>query len=223
MPITQILLTANSALNTGPGSYFQSGNVTNWGSFTIPGPTLNNNFLFPGGSTGLTQTFNGIDQFVTTQLIYSVSQLYLNLWFYPTSSNRIVMTSQGQFAENNDYHHSLLEINSDLTVSGGFWNGSIVREVTTANTVTLNAWNHVYLRYNGTVALLQLNGATAVTDTHSWSSPASQSLPLAIGFGTISGTNMGVNGRYTGSIAEFRLDTANTASNWDATRSIYGL
>lgn len=232
MPITQVLLTASTAapLPEPPspdGYYYQSGNQTSWASVGVGDgkPFYNSVYYFPDTlTTGATWDFNGADQYMTTQGIFSVSQLYLNLWFYPTASGRIIMTIQGSQLEITGYHHSALEVNANLTVSGGFWNGASVQEMTTANTVTLDAWNHIYLRHNGTQALLQLNGATAVTDTHVWDSPnVNGGLPLVIGFGITSTTNMGNNGRYSGSIAEFRLDTANTASNYDATRSIYEL
>lgn len=158
--------------------------------------------------------FNGVDNLMITPASGGFTQVYMNVWFYPTANGRILMTIHDIAIENTGYHHSALEINADNTVSGKFWANPYI---TTANTVTLNAWNHIYFRHNGTQALLQLNGGTAVTQNGTWSYPSQ----ILVGFGTTSITNNGISARYQGMLAEFRLNSSNTASNYDSTRSIY--
>ena len=221
MPITQVLLTATASAAPPPvtpdGTFFYNGSPLAWGSVGINGnkPVYDANYAFPDGqTTGQSWGFNGNDNLMTTPTSAGFTQIYMNIWFYPYANGRILMTLQGQLAENTSYHHSALEINANNTVSGRFWpNGYI----TTANTVTLNAWNHIYFRHNGTQALLQLNGGTAVTQNNAWSYPPS----LVVGFGTTSVTNNAYSARYNGMLAEFRLNSSSTASNYDSTRSKY--
>ena len=205
---------------TPDGTYYYNDNATSWGFAGVGQnkPLYNANFYFPDNVTiAPVWDFNGSNQLMTTQAYSGISQLYLNLWFYPTATGRIVMTIQDSFNENTGYHHAALEINANQTISGGFWSGSGIETMTTTNSVTLNSWNHVYLRHNGTQALLQLNDGASVTVTHSWAPPTA----LVMGFGTLSVSNSGNNARYQVLTAEFRANTSNTANNYDATRSIY--
>ena len=227
MPITQILLTTASQGGGGgggggttPDGDFYLDNIPSaWGSVgTQPDnkPSYNSSYGFPDTvTTGPTWDFNGSNQFMTTGPINGVTQLYLNIWFYPTAVGRILMTTQGQMAENDGYHHTALEINANGTVSGKFWPNSYM---TTDNAVTLNQWNHIYFRHTGSQALIQLNGGTATTANNSWSYP---SPALVLGFGTTSITNNGISARYQGLIADVFLASTNTASNYENTRSKY--
>jgi Concanavalin A-like lectin/glucanases superfamily len=221
MPITQVLLTATAAAAPPPvtpdGTFFYNGSPLAWGSVGINGnkPVYDGSYAFPDFQTlGQSWGFNGNDNLMTTPISNGFTQIYMNIWFYPYANGRILMTIQNTLGEGLSYHHTALEINANNTVSGKFWaNGYI----TTANTVTLNAWNHIYFRHNGTQALLQLNGGTAVTQNGTWSYPT----PLVVGFGTTSVTNNGYSARYNGMLAEFRLNSSSTASNYDSTRSKY--
>lgn len=221
-PFQQVVFgtTFTGILTPPDGSYYYNDSLVSWGFAGVGAnkPTYNASFSFPDNVTvGPIWDFNGSNQLMTTQSYSGLTQLYLNLWFYPTAAGRIIMTIQDSFAEDTGYHHAALEINANQTISGGFWNGSNIQTITTANGVTMDSWNHVYLRHNGTQALLQLNDGTAVTSTHTWSPPTT----LVLGFGTISGTNSGNNARYQGVTAEFRANNSNTANNYDATHSIY--
>lgn len=230
MSIIQAIIGTNLTISAGggggggvtpDGTHFWDGSPIVWGSAGIDPnkPTYNATYNFPDGTTtGQMWDFNGVDNLMTTGVFSNVSQVYMNIWFYPTAAGRILMTIQGQTTENVNYHHAALTINGNDTITGGFWAGMNISPMTTANTVTLNAWNHIYFRHNGTQALLQLNGGTAVTATHSWEL---QSNPFVAGFGTTSITNNGISARYQGMLAEFRLNSSNTASNYDSTRSIY--
>ena len=223
MPITQILLTAASQGGGGgttPDGDFYLNNIPSaWGSVGIQPdnkPFYNSSSNFPDTVTsGPTWDFNGSNQFMTTGAINGVTQLYLNIWFYPTAVGRILMTTQGQMAENDGYHHTALEINANGTVSGKFWPNSYM---TTDNAVTLNQWNHIYFRHTGSQALIQLNGGTATSANNSWSYPTPA---LVLGFGTTSITNNGISARYQGLIADVFLASTNTASNYEDTRLKY--
>lgn len=220
MPITQIFLTSNAGGGPPPpspqGTHYNNSLMVNWGSVGIDPdfPTYTASYTLPDTvNTAQIWEFNGSSQWMTTQNNTGFTQFYMNLWFYPTSSGRILMTIQDtQTGEGVAYHHSALEINSNLTVSGKFWANTYL---TTGNTVTLNAWNHVYFRHNGTQTLLQLNGGTAVTANNSWSYPAS----LVLGFGTTSITNNGNSARYQGQISTFEMSSSSMSSNFDSTRT----
>jgi len=223
MPITQILLTATTAQGGGgttPDGDFYLNNIPSaWGSVGLQPdnkPSYNSSYNFPDGTTSApTWDFSGSNQFMTTGTINGVTELYLNMWFYPTAAGRVLMTIQGQLAENNGYHHTALEINANGTVSGRFWSNSYM---TTDNAVTLNQWNHIYFRHTGSQALIQLNGGTATTANNSWTYPTPS---LVLGFGTTSITNNGISARYQGLIADVFLASTNTASNYEDTRSKY--
>lgn len=225
MPITQVLLTTSAVAAPPPppptpdGQYLAEDGAVNWLSVSQNKPGYNTNYSFPDNQTvGTVWNFNGVNNWMVTQNHIAFNQMYINMWFYPTASGRIILTIQDTLVENTSYHHATLEINSNNTVSAGFWNGSIITSVTSANTVTLNTWNHVYFRQSSNQILLQVNGGTAVTINNVWNKPAGA---LYIGIGTFSVTAMGNSGRYAGYLAEFRMNSTNTANNYMETRSRY--
>lgn len=227
MPITQVLLTTSAVAAPPPppppptpdGQYLAEDSAINWGSVSENKPGYATNVPFPDNQTlGTVWEFNGTNNWMLTQNHILFNQMYINMWFYPTDDGRIILTIQETPTENTAYHHATLEINSNRTVSGGFWNGVSLTSVTSTDTVTLYAWNHIYFRQSANQILLQVNGGTAVTANNVWGKPGGA---LYIGVGTTSGTNMGNSGRYSGSLAEFRMNSSNTASNYMSTRSRY--
>ena len=226
MPITQILLTASTAGGGGggggsvnpDGTFLINGVTIPWGSAGIAPtkPTYNSSYLLPDGNSNIQMwEFNGSNHLMTTPINTGFTDLYMNIWFYPTAQGRTLMTVQNTLGEQISYHHTGLEINSNGTVTGTFYSNAYI---TTANAVNLNQWNHIYFRNNGTQTLLQLNGGTAVTANQIWARPTN----LVLGFGTVSITGSGSNySRYQGWLGEFEMSPVNMASNYDATRVKY--
>ena len=229
MPITQVLLTASAAAAPPPppppptpdGQYYSDETLLTWGSVGVgqTKPSYNASYSYPDNTTvAPIWDFNGTDQYMTTQATNGYTQIYMNLWFYPTAAGRVIMTIQGSLVEDSGYTHSALEIAANQTVIGAFWAGMNLVSVTTANSVTLNAWNHIYFRQNANEILLQLNGGTAVTANNTWSLPTPA---MVIGIGTTSSMNSGYSARFEGSLAEFRMNSTNTPSNYTFTRTKY--
>ena len=205
---------------TPDGQYYSNETLLTWGSVGLgqSKPSYNASYSYPDNTTvAPIWDFNGTDQLMTTQATDGYTQIYMNLWFYPTAAGRIIMCIQGQLTENVGYTHAALEIAANQTVIGAFWAGINMVSVTTANSVTLNAWNHIYFRQNANQILLQLNGGTAVTANNTWAYPAT----LVVAFGATSISNTAYSARFQGSLAEFRMNSTNTASNYDSTRSKY--
>lgn len=227
MSIIQAIIGTNLTISAGggggggggvspDGTHFNSSIYIPWGAAGTAKPLYTSLYNLPDGqTTDQVWDFNGVNQWMTTQANIGYTQFYMNVWFYPTNNGRILMTIQDTLTgEGVSYHHSALEINSNNTVSGKFWaNGYL----TTANTVTLNQWNHIYFRHNGTQTFLQLNGGTAVTANNSWSYPSA----LVLGFGTTSATNNGNSGRYQGLLSRFEMSSVSMLSNYDSTRTQY--
>jgi len=201
------------------GTHLINGITIPWASAGIAPnkPIYNSSWVLPDGTSNIQMwEFNGSDNLMTTGLSTGFITLYMNIWFYPQALGRILMTIQGQLAENTGYTHTGLEIKSDGTITGSFWQNPYI---TTANAVNLNEWNHIYFRHNGSQALLQLNGGTAVTQNASWAYP----LSLVLGFGTISGTSSGLGntGRYHGQLGEFEMSPLSLASDFMSKRAKY--
>ena len=159
MPITQVLLTSTVTAAPPPppppptpdGQYYDNETLLTWGSVGVGQnkPSYNSSYSYPDNTTvAPIWDFNGANQYMTTQVTNGYTQIYMNLWFYPTAAGRVIMTIQGSLVEDSGYTHSALEIAANQTVIGAFWAGMNLVSVTTANSVTLNAWNHIYFRQN---------------------------------------------------------------------------
>ena len=88
-----------------------------------------------------------------TGLLTGTNDQTIEMWFYPYSAGMVLLSEHGTPSENSGYHATVFEINDDQTISARLWNGA---ELTSVATVTLNAWNHVHLQYNGTTQILKL-------------------------------------------------------------------
>lgn len=233
MPITQILLTTNTTPAEPPppppptveGTYTFNGTPTSYYAYGGTGtPTYNSNATFAStNSTGFQHIFLGDSYVVTPAMNGFTTAFYMNLWFYPTSNNQIIATIQGTEFENTAYNCTLLEINSSGQPVVGFWSqhplGGGAGGTVVADTVNLNTWNHIYLFNNGTITSASLNGGAATTTNHAWVSNA----PGAhyVGFGTVSGANLGSSARFTGRISAFECSTTLIASNYAGTKADY--
>lgn len=219
MPITQVLLTTGAAgTPQNLGYYLYNDGNLDWAGFSDPVPLFNDTYQFPNGWNGQQWTFNGTTQYMHTQLGTELQQVYLNIWFYPTALGTILMTVQDSLTENSGYTHSAIEIKLDATVQAGLWNGGSITSITTTEKVMLNAWNHIYLKHDGTTMTVELNGSVSYTQTFNWGYPSGN---CVFGFGTYSGTRMNAYSRYNGRMADFAINSTNTASNYDSLKNKY--
>ena len=208
------------------GTFTYDSGTVNYGYYGpgTSGPTYNANVNFAStNSTGTYHAFFGDSYMLTSVLTGLSTSLYMNIWFYPTATNKIVMTIQGTIAENAAYHATLFEINALANPVVGFWNqhpiGGGGGGLTVGDTVNLNTWNHLYLFNNGTITSACLNGGSTFTTPHAWVSNAPGN--HYIGFGTQSVTNFGATARFMGRIGDFECSGSLIASNYEATKDQY--
>ena len=113
------------------------------------------------------------------------------------------------------WHYSALEINSNNTVSGKLWNGTVL---TSTDTVTLNAWNHIYLYYDHANTQLGLrinNGTAVVSNAYSRASNYAGGGNVLFVMGLSDVTYMNNTLRYQGHLGELRIN------NWMAPSSYW--
>lgn len=208
------------------GQFLYDGSYVNYGYYgpNLSAPTYNANVNFAStNSTGTYHAFFGDSYMMTSSLSGLTTTIYMNIWFYPTATNKIVMTINGVPAENSAYHCTLFEINALQNPVVGFWNqhvsGGGSGGMTIPETVNLNTWNHLYLFNNGTITSACLNGGNTYTTPHAWlsNSPGAH----FIGFGTLSVTNFNATARFQGRIGEFECSPTLIASNYELTKSQY--
>jgi hypothetical protein len=120
--------------------------------------TLTNGATYTdSGKVGAAFIFDGADDFVDiTSTINLGSTFSVELWIYPTSSGslqHLVATNPSGGTNYGSLYFSTDHIE--------YRQGGAQRAVTPATSVPLNAWTHVALTYNGSVAQLYLNGTAS--------------------------------------------------------------
>ncbi len=223
MPITQILLTANSGTpNSAVGDYTWD-NVSSQFIRPVPGsdPLLIQQLMPDGVTTKNIHSFSGTG-YITTQAHNATGDFYFNIWFYPVSSNVSLMSELGGGLENAGFHYNMLEIDSSNNVRAGTWNGSAIVFITTTTTVTTGAWNHLYFYYStGTLTLgISVNGGTENTLSTSRSGPIG---PSYFGIGTNDTSSIVTANRFQGDLGDVVVNTFSTGSNYEGTKAVYGI
>lgn len=204
------------------GQMVFNGTPINW-AYTNAVSATYATYTYPDNSSGSVHTLTG-SQYVLSQGFTSSATLNFNLWFYPTANNKIIIAELGQPTENQDFHLSMLEIDSSNKLKGRVWEMGDVfdePEVTSTGNVTLNAWNHVYLYFNNATSTfgMSLNNETPVTQ-------GSVNRNISItgtywGIGLTDNTNMGSSARYQGKFDGLVINTTLTGSNFEATKAKY--
>ncbi len=220
MPITQILLTANSGTaNSAVGNYTWD-NVANQFIRPVPGsdPSLISQLMPDGLTTKDIHSFSG-GGYVTTQA-HATGDFYFNIWFYPVSSNVSLMSELGGGLENTGYHYNMLEIDSSNNVRAGTWNGSAIAFITTTTTVTTGAWNHLYFYYSTGTLGISVNGGSENTLSTSRSGPIG---PSYFGIGTNDTSSIVTANRFQGNLGDVVVSTVTAGSNFNATKAVYGI
>lgn len=218
MPISQILITAGRA-SSGPvlpqGSFLVNGVSKTWAYTNATSPTYGS-YTFPDASTGSLHTLDGTNC-VISESLGSFGTIAINLWFYPTSANTIIMSEFETGDENSGYHYTMMEISSSNVLHARIWPGA-APGITCGNTVNLNAWNHVYYFYDAGTLSVSLNNGTAATGSITRSAPSTTFLAI----GVSDSTNLVTSARYQGKFND--LNVSSTAgSTWTSTKSKYGL
>lgn len=204
------------------GQFVFNGTPTNWAYTNAASPTYAA-YSYPDNSSGSVHTLTGT-QYVLTQGFTSSATLNFNLWFYPTANNKIIIGELGQPAENQDFHWSMLEIDSSNKLKGRVWEmGGVFDEpeVTSTGNVTLNAWNHVYLYFDNATSTfgMSLNNETPVTQGNVNRNISNTGTYWGIGL--TDSQNMGSNARYQGKFDGLVINTSIVGSNFDATKAKY--
>ena len=177
-------------------------------------------YTYPDGTSGSLHTLTGT-QYVLSEGWGATSDISFNLWFYPTANDKLIIGELGQAGENSGYHYSVLEIDSTNHLKGRVWQMTAFQAVTSTGTVTLNAWNHVWMWYDTTTSTfsMSLNNETYVAQ-----GSVSRNIPTSSywGIGLTDGTNMGSGARYQGKFDGLVID-ANIAqgSTYTATKAKY--
>ena len=200
------------------GQYVFNGTPTSWATTNATATTYGA-YTYPDGTSGSLHTLTG-SQFLMSGDIGNNTVLNINLWFYPTANNVVIMGELGQPAENSNWHYSMLDIDDTNHLRGRLW--EFVGGVTSTGTVTLNAWNHAYLYYNSVTGYvgMSLNNETAVT-TNTGSRHTSDTSETYLGIGVFDSQNMSSSTRYQGKFADLVIDTTLTGSNYTASKAKY--
>lgn len=142
-----------------------------------------------------------------TGILTGTSDLTIEMWFYPRNSGMILMTEQGSATENSGWHATVLEINSDSTISCRLWSGA---ELSIVDTVNIDAWNHVWLQYNSATTTLKvrLNNGTVYSSPSGYNRNSNYFTGGAVHFavGHTDITNLGNAARYYGKLAQVRIN-----------------
>ena len=199
------------------GQYVFNGTPTSWATTNATATTYGA-FTYPDESSGSLHTLTG-SQYLMSGNIGNNTVLNINLWFYPTANNLIIMGEMGQPSENSTWHYSMLDIDNTNHLRGRLW--SFVG-ATSTGTVTLNAWNHAYLYYNSVTSSvgLSLNNETAVT-INTGARQLSDTSETYLGIGVLDSQNMSSSTRYQGKFADLVIDTTLTGSNYTASNAKY--
>ena len=201
------------------GDYIFNG--TTYSYWAVGGTGASNPTIwFPGGSQFATLSYDGAG-WQMTQPMGTNDNFFINMWIYPTSYNREVMTETDGASPG--YYYNMMEIDSSGYLHAGTWSGGTISSVTSTNKVVLNSWNHVYFYYDasesGGTLHLELNGATpAVLNSVTRSGPSTSYMA----FGYISATSIvGASTPYSGYIDAVEIYSSLHGTNYSLTKTKY--
>ena len=222
--IQSIIASAIYSVPTGPsavGTYSFNGTPYSYGhaSGSTPNYPANPTIWFPGGQQGGTLEFDGTG-WEMTQDMGANDSFFVNLWIYPTLSNREIMSETN--GPNVAYYYNMLEVDGDGYIHAGIYTGVPISSVTSTNKVTLNAWNHIYFYFDasesGGTIHLEVNGGTAATLSGLTRNGPGTSHFV---FGLNSATNMGSATPYSGYVDTVEIYSSLHGSNYEATKDKY--
>ena len=183
------------------------------------------NLAYPDSSFGPVFNFVGGRSFRSPQL-YNFNgdvSFTINMWFYANGVNQQLISERGPLGFADGYHYSMLEIHSDSTVKARTWPNSPVNAITSIDTITDNAWNHVYLTQDsgGAMVLIVNNGSGVGTTLTPRSPPGTLS---TFCFGGSDATYIVNTGAFQGLIGHVQFtNIASAASTFAALKTRYGI
>ena len=205
------------------GQYVFNGTPTTWATTLAPTGSTYGAYTYPDGTSGSLHTLTGTQYLLSGSLGKSPT-VNINLWFYPTANNKLIMGEVGQSQENTGWHYSMLEIDSTNHLKGRIWEMSSGPFPTSVGTVTLNAWNHVHLYFNNSTSTfgMSLNNETAVTQSSVGRHvPDGGYVGAYYGIGMFETQFMAAQDRYEGKFDTPAIDTTLTGSNYSSTKAKY--
>lgn len=183
-------------------------------------PATWNSVTYADGSAGHTYDFDGTQWMIGPGIgNQNTNELTINLWFYPTANNVQILSELGAQDISSGYHYSVFEIDASGYVHGRYWPNS-APGLSTANTVTLNEWNHIYFQQNssGYTILVLNNGQANITTTTARQGPGTS----YFAFGYTDTTSLVTTNAYQGKIGHFEyVNNSGTQSNYNALKSKY--
>lgn len=198
--------------------------------FSNPAPAWNT-ITYANGTSGHTYDFNGT-QWMSSSALQDTSKAntWLNnaasidMWFYPTANDVQIMSESSNTDVVSGYHATILEINSSGNLVGRFWPfGSGPGQppaLTSSNTVTLNAWNHVYMRIDQGTLYMSLNdiGQYSLSAT-TYIGPGASSTYFIIGLAD--GTRVASDNPFQGKIGKITIRDDAGGTSYSTDRSKY--
>ena len=153
--------------------------------------------------------FTANDYFVTPDISSSIgaSDVHtVELWFYPTGDNGVLLNYSNTSTPGSEYHFSAIEMVSGQ-LEFGLWNGTAVTSSGPTGSVTLDTWHQVVLTYDGSNFRGFLDGQRVCKVAVTFDSPQDHiSTPewyMAVGHDTV--TNQGDGSDFEGTIGIFRV------------------
>lgn len=171
------------------GIYYYNGGSTAWGTqLNMASQTIR----FSDGTSAPVLYFNTA-AYTVSQSLNTCNDIEVDLWIYPMSNNRIIVTEQGQPDENTGYHYVMIEIDNTSRIRARSWPQTGMAAII-SDPITLNAWHHIYFRHSSGQARLEVDGVLSGTDNYARTPPGVSH----IGIGTYSVTGITNNNRFHG-------------------------
>ncbi|MBK8366842.1 MAG: LamG domain-containing protein [Bacteroidetes bacterium] len=199
-------IVAGPIVGTGNALAFNSGSLTANTTFNVYGETP--------GTNVYALDFDGTNDVITTNITsLATNSLTVEAWIFPraTTYKRIVSNYFANAAQSGEIILDTYNTTNNgrglrFVVEGS---GNKLHQLSVANVLTLNAWNHVAGTFNNGVTTLYLNGTAISTSTAPFTSIPSCTNKLTIGEDPTIGTAEYFNGK----MVEVRIwNTAGTQS-----------
>ena len=197
---------SDSTSYSGSGTTLTDLTSNNYNGTIVGGPTFDTNHF----------SLSANDYFVTPDISSDIpadDTHTVELWFYPTGDNGVLVQYQGQATPNTSYHFSGIEMVSGQ-LEFGLWNGSSLTSSGPTGAVSLNTWHQVVLSYDGSHIRGFLDGERVCKVAVTFDSPSDGAFAfadtgafhLSVGADTI--TNQGDGSDFEGRVGIFRVYNA---------------
>jgi len=206
----------------------QSGNYRNATLFNSPTITT--------GSGGYVQ-LNGTTQYFASPNLYNAANKShtVEIWVRPAAANQNFYSDTSQQNTTTNYHYAAGQIYAgpvtNNTVISSLWSPTVTRVVNGARTDWLNNWWQIVKTYDGTTLIPYVNGVAGTSGSIAfdppWGSVANSWYQCygASDTTAYTGTTAGYNSGRFGIVRFYNraLTAAEVLSNYNSTKSVYGL